>query len=119
MCVTVRHWMLCGSFHYRSTRCVLQFITGCCVVPEMLSEPLPQPKIDQSALKKLTDMGFPESRAKKALLLNKSVRLCVCVVVFLCVCVYLCLCVCVFACVFVFVCACVVVFMCVCVCMCM
>ena len=89
------------------------------MVPEMLSEPLPQPKIDQSALKKLTDMGFPESRAKKALLLNKSVRLCVCVVVFLCVCVYLCLCVCVFACVFVFVCACVVVFMCVCVCMCM
>ena len=32
MCVTVHHWMLCGSFRYRSTRCVLQFITGCCVV---------------------------------------------------------------------------------------
>ena len=31
MSVTVHHWMLCGSFHYRSTRCVLQFITGCCV----------------------------------------------------------------------------------------
>ncbi|KAK7094832.1 ubiquitin-associated domain-containing protein 1-like [Littorina saxatilis] len=38
---------------------------------EMLSEPLPQPKIDAGALKQLTDMGFPESRAKKALLLNK------------------------------------------------
>ncbi|KAL8613271.1 hypothetical protein ACOMHN_001595 [Nucella lapillus] len=38
---------------------------------EMLSEPLPQPKIDQSALKQLTDMGFPELRAKKALILNK------------------------------------------------
>ena len=32
MCVTVHHWMLCGSFRYRSPRCVLQFITGCCVL---------------------------------------------------------------------------------------
>lgn len=38
---------------------------------EILSEPLPQPKIDQGALKQLTDMGFPELRAKKALILNK------------------------------------------------
>ena len=84
------------------------------MVPEMLSEPLPQPKIDQSALKKLTDMGFPESRAKKALLLNKSVRLCVCLCVV--VCVYVCGCVCV--CVVVFVCVCVHVCVVVCVCVC-
>ncbi|XP_069119514.1 ubiquitin-associated domain-containing protein 1-like [Argopecten irradians] len=30
-----------------------------------------EPKIDQVSLKKLTEMGFPEGRAKKALLLNK------------------------------------------------
>lgn len=38
---------------------------------EMLSEPVARPKIDQTALKQLTDMGFPETRAKKALVLNK------------------------------------------------
>lgn len=38
---------------------------------EMLSEPLPQAQIDEAALKQLTDMGFPQSRARKALILNK------------------------------------------------
>lgn len=38
---------------------------------EMLSEPLARPKIDKTALKQLMDMGFPEDRAKKALVLNK------------------------------------------------
>ncbi|XP_025112837.1 ubiquitin-associated domain-containing protein 1-like [Pomacea canaliculata] len=38
---------------------------------DMLSEPLQQPKIDYAALKQLTDMGFPEARAKKALVINK------------------------------------------------
>ncbi|KAK3586987.1 hypothetical protein CHS0354_026703 [Potamilus streckersoni] len=35
----------------------------------ILSDP-PSPKIDESSVKQLTDMGFPENRAKKALLLN-------------------------------------------------
>ncbi|KAK7462645.1 hypothetical protein BaRGS_00038296, partial [Batillaria attramentaria] len=38
---------------------------------ELLNEPVARPKIDKAALKKLMDMGFPEARAKKALVLNK------------------------------------------------
>ncbi|XP_062601107.1 ubiquitin-associated domain-containing protein 1-like [Saccostrea cucullata] len=37
---------------------------------EMLKEPVPEQEIDATALKQLCDMGFPENRAKKALLLN-------------------------------------------------
>ncbi|PVD28176.1 hypothetical protein C0Q70_10762 [Pomacea canaliculata] len=37
----------------------------------MLSELLQQPKFDYAALKQLTDMGFPEAHAKKALVINK------------------------------------------------
>ncbi|XP_056009597.1 ubiquitin-associated domain-containing protein 1-like isoform X4 [Ostrea edulis] len=37
---------------------------------EMLKEPVPEQEIDTTALKQLCDMGFPENRARKALLLN-------------------------------------------------
>ncbi|XP_061163794.1 ubiquitin-associated domain-containing protein 1-like isoform X1 [Saccostrea echinata] len=37
---------------------------------EMLKEPVQEQEIDATALKQLCDMGFPENRAKKALLLN-------------------------------------------------
>lgn len=44
---------------------------------EMLNEPTQiEQEIDAAALKKLCDMGFPQNRAKKALLLNRYVYLC-------------------------------------------
>lgn len=40
----------------------------------MLNEPTQtEQEIDAAALKKLCDMGFPQNRAKKALLLNRYV----------------------------------------------
>lgn len=43
----------------------------------MLNEPTQtEQEIDAAALKKLCDMGFPQNRAKKALLLNRYLYLC-------------------------------------------
>lgn len=43
---------------------------------EMLNEPTQtEQEIDAAALKKLCDMGFPQNRAKKALLLNRYMYL--------------------------------------------
>nr|KAG5687037.1 hypothetical protein BaRGS_002410 [Batillaria attramentaria] len=47
------------------------FLRRICLAAELLNEPVARPKIDKAALKKLMDMGFPEARAKKALVLNK------------------------------------------------
>jgi hypothetical protein len=54
---------------------ILLVVSNVVFVSEMLSERIPVPKIDEGALKQLTDMGFPQSRAKKALILNKSVHM--------------------------------------------
>jgi hypothetical protein len=43
-------------------------------ITEMLKEPITEQEIDATALKQLCDMGFPENRARKALLLNESVH---------------------------------------------
>ena len=39
--------------------------------PEMFNEPVEQqPEVNTDVLRQLTDMGFPENRARKALILN-------------------------------------------------
>lgn len=45
-----------------------------CLSPDMLNEaPTRKSGISEANVKQLTDMGFPENRAKKALLLNQCV----------------------------------------------
>lgn len=43
-----------------------------------MKEPIAEPKVDKGLIKKLTDMGFEEKKAKKALTLNKYEYIFIC-----------------------------------------
>ena len=56
-----------------NVECIIKLFDFTFLVSDILNEPSRTALVDQSSLKQLTDMGFPENRATKALMLNKYV----------------------------------------------